>query len=62
MSYLKQRLFLVERSKASVRLEIAAAMEKQGLCVPDLIVVDKNTPLPLYDSNDNWNSPEYITD
>lgn len=61
MSFLKQRLFLVERSKASVRLEIAAAIKAQKITIGH-VVVDEKTPLPLYDFRDNWNSPEYIID
>lgn len=44
MSFLKNRNFLVERSKASVRLEIVRAMAAQNIKV-DHLIVDYKTPV-----------------
>lgn len=44
MSFLKQRNYLVERSKASVRLEINRAIKLQNIPITHL-VVDKDTPM-----------------
>lgn len=50
-----KKKFQAERSKASIRLEIEKAMKLQDIPITYL-VVDKYSPLPSSDYNDNWST------